>query len=93
MPIPDARIGHARPVSRRSWPERFEVTLKLGDGTEEVHSVVTWQDGDKAVAIATRAAHRDSDVVGAVVSPLGPAPRAADGTVDIAGDLHDRMEW
>jgi hypothetical protein len=93
VPISDARIGHADVVSQLPWPERFEVTLRFGDGSEHIQSVVTWHDAEKAVAIATRACHRRSEVVDAIALPLGAAPRAVDGTVDIAGDLHDRLDW
>jgi hypothetical protein len=92
-PVVVEPMRHYAWVAQRSWPERFEVTLRLADGGERVSSVVTWRDADKAVEIAKRHVPSGLVVTESRAAPLGPAPRAGNGTVELTGDLHDRMEW
>jgi hypothetical protein len=66
-------------------------------GDARVFSVLTWLGSDKAVAMAAQADGRgfgvDTGLYDVEVEELGPAPRSADGTVDVGEDLHDRMEF
>jgi hypothetical protein len=83
-------------MAQLSWPVRFDVTIRSAAGPAETYSVLTWQDENKAVALATqtyRRAHPTATISSTELTPLGPAPRSADGTVDVGRDVHDRMEF
>jgi hypothetical protein len=78
------------------WPVRFEVTIRPSAGQEETYTVLTWLNEEKAVALASQRylrLHPTATVSSTDVTPLGLAPRSADGTVDVGRDVHDRMEF
>jgi hypothetical protein len=60
------------------------------------HSVLTWLGQEKAIALAVQheeSRRRDDRLYDVEATELGPAPRNANGTLDVAQDLHDRMEF
>ena len=81
---------------QRPWPVRFEVRVHTIEGQVRRHSVLTWLGPEKAIALAVQ--HEDSHGAGdrlydVEVTALGRAPRNENGSVDVAQDLHDRMEF
>jgi hypothetical protein len=85
-----------RGAGQLSWPIRFTVEIRRADGPDFPVSVLTWLNEAKAVALAVAAflrAHPTAKTYAVKVVALGPAPRSADGTVDVGDDLHDRLEF
>ena len=81
---------------QRPWPVRYEVRVHSLQGQVRRHFVLTWLGREKAIALAVQhdESQRPEDRLYDVeLDELGPAPRNADGTVDVAQDLHDRMEF
>lgn len=75
---------------------RYEVRVHTLHGQVRRHAVLTWLGWEKAIALAVQ--HEESQcpedrLYDVEVDELGPAPHNADGTVDVANDLHDRMEF
>jgi hypothetical protein len=87
-------------IERRSWPERYRVTLVLRSGARVERDVTTVFDEAKAVAMVVshhvRGSADDTDTEPFTVSveDLGPVPKGADGGMEIPGrDLVDRWEF
>lgn len=75
---------------------RFEVTIHMSAGPHETYTVLTWLDDNRAIVLASRRfrqQHPTETISSTGVRLLGPAPRAADGTVDAGRDVLDRMEF
>lgn len=81
---------------QRPWPVRYEVRVHTLEGQVRRHSVLTWLGQEKAIALAVQqedSQRGDDRLYDVEVTELGPAPRNANGTVDVPQDLHDRMEF
>jgi hypothetical protein len=67
------------------------------EGPTKTSQTLTWFDAPKAVAMATaydgRSFGTQDGIYEVSVEEVGRAPRNADGSVDIIGYLHDRMEF
>ena len=77
-------------------PGRYEVTLRLADGTSWTCTAVTLVDADAAIRIATgRYEYLDGSVavLGGRAVHVGPLRYSENGTYDIGGDAFDRMEF
>lgn len=82
---------------KRSWPMRYQVTIRSSLGQTRRLHVLTWLGPEKAVAMAT---HHDGHGYGTPdgiydihVEELGPAARDERGVVVVASYLSDRMEF
>jgi hypothetical protein len=66
-------------------------------GDTKTFFALTWLGTEKAVAMAAQADGRkygtSTGFYDFEVEEIGPAPRSANGTVDVGTDLHDRMEF
>lgn len=88
-------------MTKRSWPQRFNVSVRTNGGDVIPYSVVTWLSREKAVAIAVMAhIHRHAPGAGAMaihdveIVDAGPVGRDSNGLMSLAGkDLTDRMEF
>lgn len=83
-------------MEQLAWPVRFEVTIRPSTGPEEMYTVLTWLNEEKAVALARQRylrSHPTATISSTEATPLGPAPRSANGTVDVGRDVLDRMEF
>lgn len=77
-------------------PGRYDVTLRLADGTTWRCTAVTLVDADASTRIATeRYDYLDGSVavVGSTAVYVGPLRYSENGTVHIGGDAFDRMEF
>jgi hypothetical protein len=89
-------------MERMSWPHLYRVTLRGIEGQIRVETVLSWQGGHKAVAVAVEvhmggwwAPEKTWPVYSVDVEDQGLAPTNPDGTVGQGppGYLEDRAEF
>jgi hypothetical protein len=93
-----ATVRHYQDMrEKRSWPVRYQVTIRSSLGLTRKRYVLTWLGPEKALAMA---AHTDGHGFGTSdgiydieVEELGPAASDERGLVILAGHLSDRMEF